>query len=105
MVSVNSVALLGSVKGEVRHNTTPKSTVANFSLVTESSTPNGKVFSTYHNITAWGQLAEISKELCDGDIVGINGELRSESWEQNGEKRYKTVVLANRINVENNEVF
>jgi single-stranded DNA-binding protein len=50
-------------------------------------------------------MVDIIKEANEGDIVGVQGELRSESWEQNGEKRYKTVVVCNRINVETDEVF
>lgn len=105
MVSINSVTLLGSVKGDVRHNVTANSQVANFSLITEGKTMNGNVYSVYHNITAWGQNAETAKAFAEGDIVGITGELRSESWEQNGEKKYKTVVVASRLTTDNGEVF
>ena len=105
MVSINSVALLGSLKGEVRVNQTANSQVANFTIITESLSINKKTFTTYHNCTAWGNMVDIIKETNEGDIVGVQGELRSESWEQNGEKRYKTVVVCNRINVETDEVF
>ena len=36
MASINFAALMGTIKGDVRHNTTQNSQVANFTLVTKA---------------------------------------------------------------------
>ena len=102
MISINFVALLGTIRGEVRHNTTQNSQVANFTLVTKAKAhPNAKVdfFQTFHNITAWGRLAEIVKDCAEGDAVEITGAIETESWEQDGMKRYKTIIKAKNLNL------
>jgi len=104
MTSINFVALLGEIKGDVRHNTTTKSQVANFTLITQRKAhPNAKVdyFSTYHNIVAWGPLAEAVQQCKEGDQVQVEGNLETESWEdrKTGDKRYKTVIKARNLTV------
>ena len=100
--SINFACVLGEVTGEVRHNTTPNSQVANLRLITEQEAhPNAKVpvFKTYHNITAWGRLAEEAQRAKEGDLVQVDGHLEVESWEQDGSKRYKTILKAKNLSV------
>ncbi|ANS03712.1 single-stranded DNA-binding protein [uncultured Mediterranean phage uvDeep-CGR2-KM23-C246] len=100
--SINFACILGTIKGEVRHHTTPKSQVANLTLVTQQKAhPNAKVdyFTTYHNITAWGKLAEVVQHATEGTLVQVEGALETESWEQDGTKRYKTIVKAHRLSL------
>jgi len=109
MTSINFVALLGEIKGDVRHNTTTKSQVANFTLITQRKAhPNARVdyFSTYHNIVAWGPLAEAVQQCKEGDQVQVEGNLETESWEdrKTGDKRYKTVIKARNLTVLTEEI-
>ena len=102
MASINFAALMGVIKGDVRHNTTQNSQVANFTLVTKAKAhPNAKVdfFQTFHNITSWGRMAEDVKDCAEGDTVQVEGAIETESWEQDGTKRYKTVIKARNLNV------
>lgn len=49
----------------------------------------------WHNIVCFGRLAEIAGEyLRKGSKVYIEGSLRTSSWEQDGQKRYKTDIVA-----------
>jgi len=109
MTSINFVALLGEIKGDVRHNTTTKSQVANFTLITQRKAhPNARVdyFSTYHYIVAWGPLAEAVQQCKEGDQVQVEGNLETESWEdrKTGDKRYKTVIKARNLTVLTEEI-
>lgn len=99
MISVNSVTLLGEIKGDIRHNTTANSQVANASLLTEEQTFNGKTIRTYHNITVWGKSAELVRDMNEGEKLYVQGSIGTESWEQDGERKYKTVIKANRVNL------
>jgi single-strand DNA-binding protein len=48
----------------------------------------------WHNVVCFGRLAEIAGEyLRKGSKVYIEGSLRTSSWEQEGQKRYKTDIV------------
>jgi single-strand DNA-binding protein len=108
MTSINFVALLGEIKDEVRHNTTTNSQVANFTLVTRKKAhPNAKIdwISTYHNVTAWGRMAETVQHCKEGDAVQVDGAIETESWDdkKTGTKKYKTVIKANNLTLMDEE--
>ena len=68
--------------------------VADFSLaVTERKGQNTEWF----NIVAWEKLAEVCDEyLKKGSQVYVEGRQKTESWEKDGEKKYKqTIVIHN----------
>ena len=49
----------------------------------------------WHNVVCFGRLAEIAGEyLKKGSKVYIEGSLRTSSWEQEGQKRYRTEIMA-----------
>ncbi|MFW6092988.1 MAG: single-stranded DNA-binding protein [Pseudomonadota bacterium] len=49
----------------------------------------------WHNVVCFGRLAEIAGEyLRKGSKVYIEGGLSTSSWEQDGQKRYRTEVIA-----------
>ena len=48
----------------------------------------------WHRVVIFGRLADIAqKYLHKGSKVYIEGQLRTRSWDQNGEKRYTTEVV------------
>src|SRR5262249_49927106 len=82
---------------------TPSGTsVAKFSLATDDryTDKNGEKQerTEWHNITAWGKLAEICGQyLRKGKLVYIEGSIRTDSWDdkETGQKRYRTEIHAN----------
>jgi single-strand DNA-binding protein len=49
----------------------------------------------WFNVEAWGRLGEICQEyLGKGRLVFIEGRLRTDTYEKEGEKRYATKVVA-----------
>ncbi len=49
----------------------------------------------WHRIVAWGKLAEICGQyLSKGRLVFIEGRIRSDSWEQEGVKRFSYEIVA-----------
>jgi single-strand DNA-binding protein len=104
MSGVNKVILVGRLgkDPEVR-NLENGATVANFTIATSESykdktTGEKKEITEWHNIVLWRGLAEISqKYLHKGDMVYIEGKLRTRSWEKEGVTRYTTEIIADNM--------
>ncbi|MFD0798440.1 single-stranded DNA-binding protein [Maribacter chungangensis] len=100
----NKVQLIGNVGNapEVKALDGGKK-VANFSMATNEFYKNSKgekeQNTEWHNIVAWGKLAEIVEQFVGkGKEVAIEGKLASRSYEtKEGEKRYVTEVVASEI--------
>lgn len=104
MSGVNKVILVGRLgkDPEVR-NLDSGVAVANFSIATsetyrDKTTNEKKEITEWHNIVLWRGLAEIAqKYLHKGDMVYIEGKLRTRSWEKEGVTRYTTEVVADNM--------
>jgi single-strand DNA-binding protein len=104
MSGVNKVILVGRLgkDPEVRHLESG-ATVANFSIATseaykDRNTGERKEITEWHNIVLWRGLAEIAeKYLNKGDMVYIEGKLRTRSWEKDGVTRYTTEVVGDNM--------
>lgn len=104
MAGVNKVILVGRLgkDPEVR-NLENGAAVANFTLATSETykdrvTGEKKEITDWHNIVLWRGLAEISqKYLHKGDMVYIEGKMRTRSWEKEGVTRYTTEVIADNM--------
>lgn len=104
MSGVNKVILVGRLgkDPEVR-NLDSGVAVANFSIATsetyrDKTTNEKKEITEWHNIVVWRGLAEIAqKYLHKGDMVYIEGKLRTRSWEKEGVTRYTTEVVADNM--------
>ncbi len=52
----------------------------------------------WHRIVVWGKLAEIcGRHLGKGRQVYVEGRLQTRSWEDNGQKKYSTEIVANTV--------
>ncbi len=104
MSGVNKVILVGRLgkDPEVR-NLDSGVAVANFTLATSESykdktTGEKKEVTEWHNIVLWRGLAEIAQRyLHKGDMVYVEGKLRSRSWEKEGVTRYITEVVGDNM--------
>jgi single-strand DNA-binding protein len=104
MSGVNKVILVGRLgkDPEVR-NLENGAVVANFTLATSESykdktTGEKKEVTEWHNVVLWRGLAEISQRyLHKGDMVYIEGKLRTRSWEKEGVTRYTTEVIGDNM--------
>jgi len=104
MSGVNKVILVGRLgkDPEVR-NLENGAVVANFSIATSESyrdktTGEKKEVTEWHNIVLWRGLAEIAQKYCrKGDMVFIEGKLRTRSWEKDGVTRYTTEIVGDNM--------
>lgn len=52
----------------------------------------------YHNVVVFGKQAETSaKWLTKGSGVYVEGRLQTRSWEKDGQKQYRTEIVADRV--------
>lgn len=104
MSGVNKVILIGRLGKDPDVKTIGNgSVVANFSIATSDSykdktTGEKKETTEWHNIVVWRSLAEIvQKYVHKGDMVYIEGKLRTRSWEKDGVTRYTTEIIADQL--------
>jgi single-strand DNA-binding protein len=52
----------------------------------------------WHSVTLWGKRGEaLAKFLQKGERIFVEGRIQTSSYEKDGEKRYRTEVVANNI--------
>ena len=101
---VNKVILVGNLGRDPETRYTQNgSAVTQFSIATsdswrDKSTGEQQDRTEWHNIVCFARLAEIAGEyLKKGSKVYIEGSLRTSNWEQDGQKRYRTEVMAREL--------
>ena len=101
---INKVILIGNLgrDPETRY-TQSGSAVTNFSIATsenwrDRTTGEQQERTEWHNAVCFTRLAEIAGEyLRKGSKVYIEGSLRTISWEQDGQKKYRTEVMVREL--------
>lgn len=52
----------------------------------------------WHDVVLWGNRAEpLSRLLGKGDLVLVEGGLRTSNWEKEGQKKYRTEIIASNV--------
>ncbi|MCC6739141.1 MAG: single-stranded DNA-binding protein [Planctomycetia bacterium] len=104
MASVNKVMLLGRLTADPELRYTPKGTaVCDLRMAlnrqyTDPGTGEKKEEATFVDVTAWGRTAETSAQyLKKGREVFVEGRLKTDQWEQDGQKRSKLTVTAENV--------
>jgi len=104
-MNLNKAMIIGNLTRDPEVKTTPSGqNVATFSVATNrvwtSAQGQKQEAVEYHNIVAWGKLAEICGQyLNKGKKVYVEGRIQTRDWQgQDGVKRYKTeIVIENMI--------
>jgi single-strand DNA-binding protein len=99
MPALNRVQLIGYLGRDPESKFTPTGKrVCHFSMgVTQRWKAAGetKEYTDWFNIEAWGRLGEISQEyLKKGSLVFVEGRLKTDKYEDKGETKYYTKVVA-----------
>ena len=101
--SLNKVLLMGNLTRDPEVKYTPKgNAVGDLSIAINDSykAQDGTIKETvtYVDIEVWGRQAETCKQyLTKGRPVFVEGQLRLDQWEQEGQKRSKLKVRADRV--------
>ncbi|MEJ2090494.1 MAG: single-stranded DNA-binding protein [Gammaproteobacteria bacterium] len=98
---INKVILIGNLGRDPETRYTQGGTpVTNFSVATsenwrDRNTGEQQERTEWHNVVCFARLAEIAGEyLKKGSKVYIEGRLQTSDWERDGQKHYRTEVIA-----------
>lgn len=102
MASYNRVILVGNLTRDPELRYIPSGTaVSDISLAVNDRVKKGDQWvdeTTFVDITLWGRTAEVCNEyMSKGSSVLIEGRLKLESWEKDGQKRSKLKVIADKM--------
>lgn len=104
MYALNRAQIIGHLTQdpEIRQTPTGQS-VGDLNIVSKSTFINAsgqpQTGASYHNVVVWRGLADVcDKYLKKGSQVYISGRIQTDDWEdQEGQKRYKTRVVADEM--------
>ncbi|MFH1612043.1 MAG: single-stranded DNA-binding protein [bacterium] len=104
-MNLNKVIIAGNLTRDVESRTLPSGQpVVSFNIATnrvwKDQSGNKQESAEFHNIVAFGKLAEIcSRYLSKGQLVLVEGRLQTRSWQdqQSGVKKYRTEIVADNM--------
>jgi single-strand DNA-binding protein len=102
MADVNHVTLLGRLTrdAELKY-TAGGQAVCKFSLAVNRRRKSGDQWieeANFFDVVLWGRSGEaINQYLVKGKQIAIEGELRQDRWEQDGQNRSKVEIMANNV--------
>lgn len=102
MASYNRVVLVGNLTRDVELRYTPSGTaVTDISLAVNERVKRNDQWieeANFFDVTLWGRTAEVAGEyLSKGSSILIEGRLKQDRWEQDGQKRSKIKVIGERM--------
>jgi single-strand DNA-binding protein len=100
---LNKVMLLGNLGADPELRVTPGGqAILKLRLATTESyldrNNTRQERTDWHSVTVWGKRGEaLAKILAKGSSLFVEGRIQTSSYEKNGEKRYRTDIVANNI--------
>jgi len=98
---MNRVTLFGRLGKDPELKQAGGTSILKFSLATSERKKQGEQWidhTEWHSVVVFGKRAEaLSRLLAKGSRVLVEGKLRTSSWEKDGQKQYKTEVIADDV--------
>ena len=100
MVDLNHVVLIGRLTRDAELKSIASGqSVCKFSIAVNRRRKNGDQWedeANFFDIVVWGRQGEsLHQYLVKGKMVAVDGELRQDRWQQEGQNRSKVEVVAN----------
>jgi len=102
MADINHVVLVGRLTrdAELKYTASGQA-VCKFSVAVNRRRKNGDQWedeANFFDVVLWGRQGEsLNQYLLKGKPVGVEGELRQDRWQQEGQNRSKVEIVANNI--------
>ena len=98
MLNYNKAIIVGNITQDPEKKVTDNgTTVTTFSVATNRKY-KGEKQTEYHNVVSFGNTAEaIAQYMSKGSQILVEGRLQTRSWEKDGQKHYRTEIVANRV--------
>ena len=102
MVDLNHVVLIGRLTREAELKfTSGGQAVCKFSIAVNRRKKSGDQWedeANFFDVVLWGRQGEaLHQYLVKGKMVGVDGELRQDRWQQDGQNRSKVEIVANNL--------
>ena len=102
MTDLNHVVLIGRLTHDVEIKYLPNgSPVANLSIAVNRNKKEGDQWveqTSFFNVQLWGNSAENLKQyLVKGKMIAVDGELRQDRWEKDGQTQSKVYIYSRNI--------
>ena len=102
MVDINHVVLIGRLTRDAELKSLASGqAVCKFSIAVNRRRKNGDQWEdepNFFDIVVWGRQGEsLHQYLVRGKMVCIDGELKQDRWQQDGQNRSKVEIIANNI--------
>jgi single-strand DNA-binding protein len=102
MMDMNHVVLIGRLTRDAEYKVLSSGqAVCNFSIAVNRRKKVGDQWedeASYFDIVLWGKQADsLNRYLVKGKQIGVDGELRQDRWQQDGQNRSKVVISANNV--------
>jgi len=100
---LNKVFILGNLTRDPELKSLPSGIqVCTFSVATNrvyrDKDGNKQESAEFHNVVAFGRQGElVGQYLKKGSSTLVEGRMQTRSWEQDGQKRYRTEIVADRV--------
>ncbi len=100
---LNKAMVYGNLTRDPEMRSLPSGqSVTNFSLATnrvwKDQQGQRQESTDYHNIVVFGRQAEnVNQYLKKGNSAFVEGRMQTRSWEQDGQKRYRTEIVADTV--------
>jgi single-strand DNA-binding protein len=102
MADLNHVTLIGRLTrdAELKYTSSGQA-VCKFSIAVNRRRKNGDQWedeANFFDIVLWGRQGEaLNQYLVKGKMIGVEGELRQDRWQQDGQNRSKVEIVANNL--------
>jgi single-strand DNA-binding protein len=102
MADINRVVLVGRLTrdAELKYTASGQA-VCKFSVAVNRRRKSGDQWvdeANYFDVVLWGRQGEsLNQYLVKGKSVGVDGELRQDRWQQDGQNRSKVEIVADNI--------
>jgi len=102
MADINHVVLIGRLTrdAEVKYTSSGQA-VCKFSIAVNRRKKNGDNWedeANFFDIVLWGKQGEsLQSYLVKGKMIGVDGELRQDRWQQDGQNRSKVEIIASYV--------
>ncbi|MDR0556779.1 MAG: single-stranded DNA-binding protein [Treponema sp.] len=102
MSDINHVVLVGRLTRDAELKYTANGqAVCKFSIAVNRRKKSGEQWveeANFFDIVVWGRQGEaLNQYLVKGKLIGVDGELRQDRWEQDGQNRSKIEIIANNL--------
>ena len=102
MTDLNKVFIIGRLvrDAELKYTSSGQA-VCKFSIAVNRRKKNGDQWedeANYFDIVVWGRQGEsLHPYLLKGKMIGVDGELRQDRWQQEGQNRSKVEIVASNL--------